>query len=605
MGFARQGRPCTSMMWPIAVALLGVSSCKNKDGTIDTVSTTTTTTSDCSPESVLTWDTFGDAFFRTWCTVCHSTQVTDIGRQGAPVGVDFDTWEGVVENLGTIQAFALGAEPLMPPAGGVPEADRLLLEEYLTCGAPGTQTDDMCASVSAIDGPLTVSTQSQADELCDGGLSVLGDVTLGGGDLHWDCLCEIQGDLWVDGATEVSLPNLTTLSGNLSAVDAAGLRVLQANALNAIGGQLVVSGNTELQTLSLPDTVAVAGDVSVVDNTLLEALGLDTLSTVGGHLTVGGSPLVEGLDLHRLLDVEGDFAISGMDGLLTLRSMGTVDSVGGVLHISANAGLLDVDGFDRLTSVGGLQVEANPSLETLAGFFLLTEVTGNVLIAGNVELIGVLGLSMANIVSGDVEVRDNPQLMVLNGPVSLTEIGGSLRLVDVPMLTDQSGLTAVNTLGGDLEIVRTGLTGVSDLDLIGTIPGRVTVAENGQLAALDFLGGVHTIGGVLEIADNAALESITGLSALTASDGLLIRDNAMLDHLMGLGVLSVVDGDVDVSRNGLLVGVSPLYTIQSVAGDLSLVDNLTLPTSEADALVTTIGLENIGGVVTVSGNGPG
>ena len=48
------------------------------------------TTDDCSTSP--TWESFGQGFLRTWCTPCHSSGLPEGARQGAPLGVDFDTY---------------------------------------------------------------------------------------------------------------------------------------------------------------------------------------------------------------------------------------------------------------------------------------------------------------------------------------------------------------------------------------------------------------------------------------------------------------------------------------------------------------------------------
>lgn len=90
----------------------------------------------CPPDSDLTWSTFGDPFVRSWCTGCHSSALAEPDRQGAPVGVDLDTLEGVRAHLADVRRRAV-READMPPAGGPDEGDRALLDEWLACGAPG------------------------------------------------------------------------------------------------------------------------------------------------------------------------------------------------------------------------------------------------------------------------------------------------------------------------------------------------------------------------------------------------------------------------------------------------------------------------------------
>jgi hypothetical protein len=63
-----------------------------------------------------------------------------------------------------------------------------------------------------------------------------------------------------------------------------------------------------------------------------------------------------------------------------------------------------------------------------------------------------------------------------------------------------------------------------------------------------------------------------------------------------------VGEDLVVQNNTALTDVSALETVDTVAVDLTITDNPTLATSDAEALRDAIG--SIGGSVTISGNGP-
>jgi hypothetical protein len=100
----------------------------------------------CPPDNVLTWRSFGAGFLLTWCTGCHASGLPEAERQGAPAGVDFDTYaaykplERLVHERAVLEAHAAATDPAaaspMPPAGVVPEADRRRLEQWIACGSP-------------------------------------------------------------------------------------------------------------------------------------------------------------------------------------------------------------------------------------------------------------------------------------------------------------------------------------------------------------------------------------------------------------------------------------------------------------------------------------
>ena len=48
------------------------------------------------PDCDVSWEGFTEPLIKTWCEPCHSSTVPEDERRGAPLGVDFDTWEGTV-----------------------------------------------------------------------------------------------------------------------------------------------------------------------------------------------------------------------------------------------------------------------------------------------------------------------------------------------------------------------------------------------------------------------------------------------------------------------------------------------------------------------------
>lgn len=85
----------------------------------------------CDLDYQLTWDTFGDAFFHTWCAACHSADTPD--RFDAPEEYNFDTEDEVRHWEDRIRARVLD-EQTMPLGGGISEQERALLQQYLDCG---------------------------------------------------------------------------------------------------------------------------------------------------------------------------------------------------------------------------------------------------------------------------------------------------------------------------------------------------------------------------------------------------------------------------------------------------------------------------------------
>ncbi len=88
----------------------------------------------CGRQPALDWDNFGKGLMDKHCNGCHSSLVDRGARKGAPLGVDFNTYAGVLEFSDRIGARSLGETPTMPPGGGPDLEERARLEEWLQCG---------------------------------------------------------------------------------------------------------------------------------------------------------------------------------------------------------------------------------------------------------------------------------------------------------------------------------------------------------------------------------------------------------------------------------------------------------------------------------------
>lgn len=86
--------------------------------------------------SYLRYDNFGAPFALDWCRGCHSSAIPMGMRQKAPLDVNFDTLDDIRHWQHQILVQATGTAPKMPPAGGPSGDERVLLAEWLGCGAP-------------------------------------------------------------------------------------------------------------------------------------------------------------------------------------------------------------------------------------------------------------------------------------------------------------------------------------------------------------------------------------------------------------------------------------------------------------------------------------
>ena len=95
----------------------------------------------CPEGSTLTYANSGVVFMRNYCVACHSRNIRQNFRQGAPVGIDFDSVDEVRLHTKHIDEMAAAGpgrtNTLMPRIEPHPSLEeRLRLGEWLACGAP-------------------------------------------------------------------------------------------------------------------------------------------------------------------------------------------------------------------------------------------------------------------------------------------------------------------------------------------------------------------------------------------------------------------------------------------------------------------------------------
>ena len=112
--------------WAIGLACLLASGCGSDGGD------ETAVVGDplCDQGYVLTWKSWGEGFFATYCDACHAADTPN--RFGATEGVTFDTLDEVRDQQDRIRVRVIEQET-MPLGGGVFEDDLELLDVFLTC----------------------------------------------------------------------------------------------------------------------------------------------------------------------------------------------------------------------------------------------------------------------------------------------------------------------------------------------------------------------------------------------------------------------------------------------------------------------------------------
>ena len=87
----------------------------------------------CYHDPPLDYANFGKGYMDKHCAGCHSSLLPPSSREGAPIGVDLNTYEDVLMWADRIEARSTGEYPTMPPGGGPSDDERALLKEWLEC----------------------------------------------------------------------------------------------------------------------------------------------------------------------------------------------------------------------------------------------------------------------------------------------------------------------------------------------------------------------------------------------------------------------------------------------------------------------------------------
>jgi len=120
---------------------LGLFGCSDPDEPPPAVKSGVATGATCPPNSTLSYEGWALGFFGNYCLRCHSKELGQGERNGAPLGYNWDDLESVRTHATEMDLMAAASStvvnttmPLNPP--NPPTSERRRLGEWLACGAP-------------------------------------------------------------------------------------------------------------------------------------------------------------------------------------------------------------------------------------------------------------------------------------------------------------------------------------------------------------------------------------------------------------------------------------------------------------------------------------
>lgn len=482
--------------------------------------------------------------------------------------MDFDTWEGAHTFADRIALRTADEQSPMPPGGGPSPTEQAAIQQWADCDAPGPASQPAaCSTRVEFQGDIT-----ESSGLCTAGSqsnTVTGSVHIAANNAEaLDCLCEIDGDLLIDGATSaVVLPALTRVGGAIE-VRAQGL-----------------------STLLLPE-LAFAGEVRLLD-AAIDTLDLDKLESVEGLFLVSGGRLPETFSPARLQSVGSHFGLSGAGGVV-LIDLPRLEMVGGDMIFEAMPSLYSIAHTSDLETLdGSLRILDNPSLSAVEDFGFLLNIFGDVEIGGN-QVSVIDALWTLRRIDGELIIRDEPALERISGFTHLEIVTGAIRLQNTAVSV-VDGFDALDEVGGfeladnlSLESIANG----SPTSLLGD----VRAMNNPLLSEIPWLASVSTLTGSLELTDLPSITSVNGLSSLAVVEGdLTLSRNAALLDLGTTGIEQIV-GSLTLEDDAVLSSLAGLDQLETIGGDLVLRSLPQLPSEQVQQLVETV---TVGGTSTI------
>ncbi|EFX01063.1 GPI-anchored cell wall organization protein ecm33 [Grosmannia clavigera kw1407] len=289
--------------------------------------------------------------------------------------------------------------------------------------------------------------------------------------------------------------------------------------------------------------LAAAGAVSAAANctqttfTINSQADFDEISsctTLTGDVTIGTSTDVS-IDLSGPKAIKGDLTLLNNKLISTLKSS-SLQSVSGAFHLQ-NLTTLSTLSFTTLTSVGSINWVSLNAIDVLTFTAGVTKAASVVI--SDTFLSSLDGLDVAS--ASTIDINNNRRLIKYTSSLgNLTDLlninANGLNLeVSFPNLIWIANMTVSNvssfsvpslaTVNGSIRFDSNFFTSFSAPNLTSTQTGDVSFISNADLANIS-MPLLKSIAGGLQIANNTALQNVTGFAALkTVGGAVKLRGN--------------------------------------------------------------------------------
>lgn len=326
-------------------------------------------------------------------------------------------------------------------------------------------------------------------------------------------------------------------------------------------------------------------------------------------------------DVHSFSSI----IISG-DDIINLNGLSQVTEVTGDLYIYSptdNHPLIDMSGLNNITIINGRLSLVDLKNMNANNLFpnLLRIGSGN--IGDGLSISGltpetISGFNILANVSGDIAIQNTSDLVNLNGFDSLTKVKSialnsqaSIYFIDNSVLSSINGFNNLNEIASDYYFVNNpqliSLPNTPNLTVIGK---AITLWEDDAIINFNGLNSLTTLGGNINVKDNNNLSSFFGLNNLTITNGINIQNNPALSSVTDLASLITFPfvgptrPSINISNNNVLASLTGLDNINGATiGEVILQNNPTLSICAIESFCEKIAFDtNPLGFTQVSNN---
>lgn len=314
---------------------------------------------------------------------------------------------------------------------------------------------------------------------------------------------------------------------------------------------LISIGGFSLQAQECLPNGLFLGSQSQVDSFPINYPGCSTLNS---YLTIIGSDITNLDSLYSITEIEGSLFLN-------------------------NTELVDLGGFENLTSVGGnFNIGAgyswdgggNPKLENITALSSLTELDGGLFIMNNDSLKSIVGLEGLTVIQGGLTIDNNDSLTVLTGLNNLSHIGGELLIRRNP-ITDLSGFENLVFARGITLKYLSSLESLMGFDNLTDIEGDFILSDLNALTSVESVSNLETIVGDLELHNIQNLQHINGFTNLKSISGdFHATYDRKVETIVGFDSLEIISGEFKIESADSLELIAAFDSLKYIGGTIEL-----------------------------------